>query len=114
MSTCISMRGEYSEHEYDAVGDHRFVCRRCWVFDEEAALQHIDKLQAAYDAKVADFARETLRVSAGLQACDANNVPIQVVGEAMGGYYYAQQVIAKAIERAGSAGSVTPERGEQQ
>ena len=109
MSKCISRHGEYSEHE-PGEGAQRFVCQLCHVFDEDAALAHIDKLQAAYDQKVADLARETLRTSAALQACDSNNVPIQVVGEAMGGYYYAQKVIAYAIKQ---GGSLVPEVSEE-
>lgn len=42
MSKCISSHGEYSEHEPSVV---TFVCARCWVFDEDAALAEIGRLR---------------------------------------------------------------------
>lgn len=45
MSTCISSRGEYSEHTHGPAGRARFVCQVCGVFDEEAALRRIGELE---------------------------------------------------------------------
>jgi hypothetical protein len=42
MSACISARGEFGRHRNDA----RFTCTRCHVFDEDAALAEIDRLNA--------------------------------------------------------------------
>lgn len=46
MSTCISRQGEYGEHliAEDGKARDRFVCQRCFVWDEEAALDEIDRL----------------------------------------------------------------------
>lgn len=45
MSKCVSSDGEYSEHVPGA-GPERFHCQRCFVFDEDAALDRIAKLEA--------------------------------------------------------------------
>jgi hypothetical protein len=42
MSKCISAKGEFSEHELDA----KFTCVDCFAFDEDAALDRIESLQA--------------------------------------------------------------------
>lgn len=60
MSKCISSHGEYSDHEFG--GDApEFVCRYCWVFDEDAALKELVKLRATVTAvrKVADSWRDS-------------------------------------------------------
>ena len=103
MSACISKHGEFSEHDPGSVGAERFVCRLCGVFDEGAVLQRLADLELAYELKAADFARETLRTSAALQACAADP-PQVVVGEAGLGYIAAQKDIAKAIHEAGDLG----------
>ena len=43
MSSCISSHGEYSEHEITTT---TFTCDRCGVFDEAAAMDEIDRLNA--------------------------------------------------------------------
>lgn len=45
MSKCISRHGEYSEHTL-GTGVTRFVCLRCFVFDENDALTEIERLTA--------------------------------------------------------------------
>ena len=42
MSSCISSHGEYSEHEITTM----FTCDLCGVFDEAAAMDEIDRLNA--------------------------------------------------------------------
>lgn len=46
MSKCISVSGEYSEHE----SDENFGCRLCFAFDEDAALARIRELEGALAA----------------------------------------------------------------
>lgn len=43
MSKCISIEGEYSEHEL--AEQPRFACVRCFAFDEEAALAALDEAE---------------------------------------------------------------------
>lgn len=45
MSKCISSHGEYSEHEVK----EGFSCEWCGVFDERAALDRIEALEAERD-----------------------------------------------------------------
>ena len=50
MSVCISRDGEFSEHETPvspSAAEMRFICARCFVFDDAAALA---ALAAAEDA----------------------------------------------------------------
>ena len=46
MSQCISRHGEYSEHDLDETGEHEFTCKRCWVFDEDAALSALRRARS--------------------------------------------------------------------
>jgi hypothetical protein len=56
MSACISREGEYSAHKFE---DHaRFVCARCFVFDEAAALAALN----AAEAEAHNLAHEVDRV----------------------------------------------------
>ncbi len=73
---------------------------------EGKVLTEYEKLLKTYELKLNDFARETARVSAALQACDPDRVPLRVVGEALLGYEMAQRDIARAIE---TAAAVHPE-----
>lgn len=50
----------------------------------------------SYELKVADFAKETRRTSRMLAACERKAIPMNVVGEALGGYYGAQDDIKRA------------------
>lgn len=45
MSTCISHNGEFSEHVYQIGGGAAFLCKRCWAFDDDAAMEEIDRLE---------------------------------------------------------------------
>jgi hypothetical protein len=63
----------------------------------DAMARKIRDLQQSYQAKLDDFAQETTRVSRMLQACKSP-APREVVGEALLGYRYAQEVIARAAE----------------
>lgn len=58
MSTCISSQGEYSSHE---TGE-RFTCVRCFVFDEDAAVEALEAAERERDTQKrrADDAWETL------------------------------------------------------
>lgn len=52
MSKCISIKGEYSEHEPSY---QEFVCGRCFEFDEDAAVAEVESLRqqlAARDAVI--------------------------------------------------------------
>jgi len=49
MSKCISSEGEYSEHDR-ANDEPEFVCGRCLVFDEDAAIAEIQRLRDAAKA----------------------------------------------------------------
>jgi hypothetical protein len=49
MSTCISSAGEFSEHEIGSLEgfrEERFTCRRCFVLDEDAIFDAIDRVVA--------------------------------------------------------------------
>lgn len=46
MSACISSHGEYSSH---TPSDEPFVCSRCAVFDEDAAMKEITALRESLD-----------------------------------------------------------------
>lgn len=46
MSKCVSLSGEYSEHELQDEGDARFICQRCFAFEEDGALEAIEKAEA--------------------------------------------------------------------
>ena len=61
MSRCISSHGEYGEHtlptpEAAGLADDRFVCTRCFAFDEDAAMEALHKAEA-----IAEAAREYVR-----------------------------------------------------
>lgn len=45
MSACISVLGEYSDHELTKA-DEPFTCQRCFVFDEAGATAEINRLRA--------------------------------------------------------------------
>lgn len=60
MSKCISSEGEYSDHEL--AEQPRFMCARCFAFDEDAALTAL---------KTAEATLERLReVVSGHPECD--------------------------------------------
>jgi hypothetical protein len=63
--------------------------------------QERNDARRAYELKVQDLAKETLRVSAALRACDRSANPW--VGQEGGGYATAQDDIRRAIERAAGA-----------
>lgn len=44
MSKCISMEGEYSDHEPNG----EFVCGRCFAFDEDAAVRELTEGRARF------------------------------------------------------------------
>jgi len=56
MSKCISINGEYSEHE---PSNQEFVCGRCFAFDEDAVMAEVDSLryQLAGREAVIEWAR---------------------------------------------------------
>lgn len=61
MSRCISSHGEYSEHTLPdpkaaRMADDRFVCTRCFAFDEDAVMDALRKAEA-----IAEAAREYVR-----------------------------------------------------
>lgn len=65
MSTCISRHGEYGEH-VPGEGSERFVCQRCFVFDEDGCLAALDTAEAALGkvrALVEELAHEAQRQS---------------------------------------------------
>jgi len=45
VSTCISHNGEFSEHVYQVGGGAAFLCKRCWMFDDDAAMEEINRLE---------------------------------------------------------------------
>lgn len=47
MSKCISSEGEYSDHEL--AEQPRFMCARCFAFDEDAALAALDEAERERD-----------------------------------------------------------------
>lgn len=69
MSTCISGRGEFSEHTYETSGDHRFLCTLCWALTEVALLAHVDTLEA-----------ENQRLREGLEALADGLTPLNACG----------------------------------
>lgn len=90
-----------SEEHSITFDDLAHDCEMGQVSAREVLGELHERWEQAYYAKMAEFARETLRVSAALSACDRDNVPGIVVGEALLGYWAAQEDIAKAIRRAG-------------
>jgi len=56
MSKCISGEGEYSDHEL--AEQPRFVCARCFVFDEDAALARVRELEATVEKVRAKHRRQ--------------------------------------------------------
>ena len=52
MSKCISREGEYSEHELAEKPE--FVCARCYVFDDDAAVAEVARLRAALASREAE------------------------------------------------------------
>lgn len=99
----------YRPHQCDAALDG--ACADCRSFGGKiapivaaAALAsceaEVRRWRETYELKLADFARETLRTSAALEACKRSAVPQLVVGEALLGYWDAQEAIRRAIERA--------------
>lgn len=68
MSRCISLHGEYSDHEFTPE-QGEFICARCDVLDEDAALAEIERLR--------QWKAEALPVLAGLQELgNALGVPL--------------------------------------
>ncbi len=64
MSKCISSEGEYSDHEL--AEQPRFMCARCFVFDEDAALAALDEAADEIEKAIAEVARQqALRVENG-------------------------------------------------
>jgi hypothetical protein len=53
MSKCISSEGEYSEHEL-GTDEPEFVCARCFVFNEDAAVAEIARLRAVLASREAE------------------------------------------------------------
>ena len=47
MSKCISSEGEYSDHEL--AEQPRFLCARCFAFDEDAALTALKTAEATLE-----------------------------------------------------------------
>ncbi len=47
MSKCISSEGEYSDHELSE--QPRFLCARCFAFDEDAAIARVRELEATVE-----------------------------------------------------------------
>jgi hypothetical protein len=58
MSTCISREGEYSEHRMPepSGASADFVCRRCFAFDENAAMIALGKAENAVELLRAQLA----------------------------------------------------------
>ena len=57
VSTCISSHGEYSDHTFpDSPDAERFVCTRRFVFDEDAAMEALDRAEAKLAASEARLA----------------------------------------------------------
>lgn len=46
MSKCISMHGEYSEHDLPGTKFGEFDCNLCYAFDEDAAMAEVVRLRA--------------------------------------------------------------------
>lgn len=51
MSTCISMSGEYSDHELTNEAEP-FLCQRCFAFAEDAATAEVRRLRGYVGAWV--------------------------------------------------------------
>jgi len=99
VSTCISHNGEFSEHVYQLGGGAAFSCKRCWMFDEEAAMEEIDRLEG--DLAVA--VREATTARAVLAAVEAALASSE---QAVWKVAYAQQHIIDAYH---AAAPVQPE-----
>lgn len=101
LSTAFGFLGEVLGVSADDIDHYAMV-------NQVAELQRArDQLRAelatwkgAYQGKVDDFARETLRVSAMLSRCDPKNVPLHVVGEAGLGWEDAQRHIKAGLAEA--------------
>lgn len=53
MSKCISSEGKYSDHEL--AEQPRFMCARCFAFDEDAALAALERAEAIVSARAAEI-----------------------------------------------------------
>lgn len=67
MSKCISINGEYSEHE---PSNQEFVCGRCFAFDEDAVVAEVDSLRqklAERDALIESQARQIAALTGSIR-----------------------------------------------
>lgn len=74
-----------------------YSCEEAEITDYATFDRHV--LVASYEQKVEDLARETLRVSAALNACSKRGfrAPPHIVGEALAGWDVAMKYVEEAI-----------------
>lgn len=72
MSTCISMHGEYGEHDLPGTTFGEFVCNRCHAFDEDVAMAEVVRLRAKV-ARVEEMINEWEAAAVLIEAAEPHS-----------------------------------------